>query len=56
MVVENHQGLMDYSAETIVVAGGRVALKITGDTLELRAMTAEALLITGNVFRIEFVY
>ena len=56
VVVENHQGLMDYSPESIVVAGGRVTLKIIGDALELRAMTAEALLITGHVFQVEFVY
>jgi len=56
VVVENHQGLMDYSSETIVVAGGKVTLRIVGDGLELRAMTAEALLISGHVFRVEFVY
>lgn len=55
-IVENHQGLMDYSPQCIVVAGGKVILKIMGDALELRAMTAEALLITGDVFRVEFVY
>jgi sporulation protein YqfC len=43
VMVENHQGLMDYSPERIVVAGGRVILKIVGEALELRAMTAEAL-------------
>ena len=56
LVVENHQGLLDYAAELIVVAGGRVTLKIIGNGLELRAMNAEALLITGDVFQIEFVY
>ena len=56
VMVENHQGLMDYSDQLIVVAGGRVTLKIIGDGLELRAMTAEALLITGNVFSVEFIY
>ena len=56
VVVENHQGLMDYSDQLIVVAGGPVTLKMIGDGLELRAMTAEALLITGNVFSVEFVY
>lgn len=56
VMVENHQGLMDYSSELIVVAGGRVTIKLIGDGLELRAMNAEALLITGNVFHIEFVY
>ena len=56
VMVENHQGLMDYSGELIVVAGGKVSIKIIGDALELRAMTAEALLITGEVFHLEFIY
>ena len=56
VVVENHQGLMDYSPECIVVTGGKVTLRIIGDALELRAMSAEALLISGNVFRVEFAY
>jgi len=56
IIVENHQGLMDYTPQCIVVAGGKVTLKLLGNALELRAMTAEALLITGDIFNVEFIY
>lgn len=56
VVVENHKGLMDYGTEQVLVAGGRQSVKISGANLELRAMTAEALLVTGEIFQIEFIY
>ena len=55
IVVENHKGLMDYAEHAILVAGGRVTLKILGNQLELRAMNAQELLITGEIFNIEFI-
>jgi len=56
VVVENHKGLMDYGPNAIIVSGGRVTLKLLGDNLELRAMNAQELLITGDIFNLEFVY
>ena len=56
IMVENHKGLVDYGAEEIAVAGMRMVLKIIGSDLELRAMNTEALLITGDIFRVELVY
>ena len=56
LLVENHKGLLDYGEATIVIAGGKVTVKVIGDGLRLRAMTAEALLITGSVFTVEFIY
>ena len=56
VMVENHKGLMDYASEQIVVAGGKVTIKIIGSDLELRAMNADALLISGDVFNVEFIY
>ena len=55
VVVENHKGLMDYNENSIVVAGGRVEVRILGNDLELRAMNADELLITGDVFNVEFI-
>jgi len=56
VVVENHKGLLDYSENAIIVNGGRVTVHILGDKLELRAMNALELLVTGTVFNIEFTY
>jgi len=55
VVVENHKGLMDYGENSIVIAGGRVEVRIVGTELELRAMNADELLITGDVFSVEFI-
>ena len=56
VMVENHQGLLDYGETAIVIAGGRVKVKVQGDGLKLCAMNTEALLITGSVFGVEFIY
>ena len=56
VVVENHKGLMDYGPNAILIAGGKVTLKLLGDNLELRAMNAQELLISGDVFQVEFIY
>jgi len=56
VLVDNHKGLLDYGREEIAVAGKRVAIKIIGANLELRAMNTEALLVTGDIFRVELVY
>ena len=56
VLVENHKGITEYGTEEIAVAGKKMTLKIIGADLELRAMNINALLITGNIFRLEFVY
>ncbi|MCL2843647.1 MAG: sporulation protein [Oscillospiraceae bacterium] len=56
LLVEHHRGLLDYGDAAIVIAGGNVTVRVVGDGLRLRAMTAEALLITGSVFGVEFIY
>ncbi len=54
VLVENHKGLLGYGRELIDVNGGRVLLRIRGEELELRAMDREALIVTGNIFSVEF--
>jgi len=56
IVVENHKGLLEYGENEIDVNVGRTILKIKGEDLELRAMNADELMVTGTVFGIEFVY
>ena len=56
LLVEHHRGLLDYGDTAIVIAGGKVTVRVTGDGLRLHAMTAEAILITGSVFGVEFIY
>ena len=50
--VENHKGILAYGREEIHVSGGVFLIKITGEELELRAMTGLELLITGRITQI----
>ena len=56
VLVENHKGLLDYGTEEIRIAGKRLTVLVAGDGLKLCAMNPRALLITGDVFRVELVY
>lgn len=47
--MENHRGILAYGPEEILVSGGRLVLRVKGSGLELKAMTAEELLITGVI-------
>lgn len=51
--MSNHRGILAYGTEEILVSGGRLIVKIKGEDLVLRAMTAEELLITGTVLSVE---
>ena len=51
--VENHRGILAYGTEEIHVSGGAFVIQITGQGLELRAMTGLELLITGRIAGIQ---
>ncbi|MPM79834.1 hypothetical protein SDC9_126876 [bioreactor metagenome] len=51
--MENHKGILAYGREEIHVSGGRLIVRITGTELELRAMNAGELLITGHICTVE---
>lgn len=50
--VENHRGLLGYSAERVEV-GGRVRVCITGSQLQLRVMGSDAVVVTGEIIGVE---
>ena len=50
--LENHKGILAYGSEEIHVSTGVFLVKITGQGLELRAMTGLELLITGVIRQI----
>lgn len=50
--VENHKGILAYGREEIHISGGIYLIKISGQGLELRAMTGVELLITGKISQI----
>ena len=51
--MENHKGILAYGTEEIHVSGGKLVVKVRGDGLELRAMNASELLITGTSLGVE---
>ena len=48
--IENHKGLLTYSEELVEVSG-KGCNKISGSSLDIRAMTADLLIISGKSLR-----
>lgn len=51
--MENHRGILDYGSEEIHISGGKLAVRVVGEDLELRAMNSNELLITGRIRGVE---
>ena len=51
--MENHKGILAYGREEILVSGGKLIVRVKGEGLELKAMNASELLITGTVASVE---
>jgi len=51
--MENHRGILAYGEEEILVSGGGMVLRVVGSGLELKAMTAGELRITGTISALE---
>ena len=52
--MENHKGILAYGSEEILISGGKLILKVRGADLELKAMNASELCITGTLTSVEF--
>ena len=51
--MENHRGILAYGPEEILISGGKLIIKVRGTNLELKAMNAGELLITGTLLSVE---
>ena len=51
--MENDKGILAYGSEEIHISGGKMVFKVRGADLELKAMNASELLITGEIAGIE---
>lgn len=51
--MENHRGILSYGDQEISVSGGRVLVRIRGEKLEICAMSANSLLVTGTIKTVE---
>jgi len=53
ILAENHRGLLEYSDECIVLAGGRLRVRIKGQGLHLLAMDGCSMVIKGKVLGVD---
>ena len=53
-LIEGQRGILEYTAERIVVSFGREKLSLMGDGLRLSAMNAGELLIHGRIRSVEW--
>ena len=51
--MENHKGILSCGEEEIHVSGGAYLVKVSGEGLEVRAMTGIELLVTGKIHSVE---
>ena len=51
--LSGHRGVISYSTEEVAVAGGSLTVHITGTELQLAAMTAGELRLTGFIKQVE---
>lgn len=54
VLIENHRGILSFSADRIEVAGGRERLCVLGSELEVSAMNRTELLISGAIHGVEW--
>jgi sporulation protein YqfC len=54
--LSNHKGVMEYEADCIAINGGRVIVRVRGEGMEIKSMSAGDMLIEGTIFGIEFAY
>ena len=50
-----HKGILAYGPEEIHISAGKLVVRVSGENLELSAMTPTDLLITGTLHGVEFV-
>lgn len=56
LFMENHRGILAYDSREIDISVGSMTVKVRGEGLELRAMNAYELRISGNISGVEFEY
>ena len=52
--IENYKGILEYGEETVRVGTAAGALRLTGRGLCIKQLSAECLVVTGRVEKLEF--
>lgn len=51
--MENHKGILSCGEEEVHISGGIYLVKVSGEGLEVRAMTGYEVLVTGRIRSVE---
>jgi YabP family. len=54
IMIDQHKGLIEYSPTEISVNSSNGIIRIRGDGMEIRAMTASQLIVSGLLFGVDF--
>lgn len=54
VTIENYKGILEYGAETVRIGTTAGVLRLTGKTLHLKQLSAECMVVTGSVEKMEF--
>lgn len=55
VLIENHEGILEYGSETMRVKCGGMVVKISGEGMELRNLSLTDLAVTGRIISVEMV-
>ena len=51
--VSGHKGLLDFSSETVLIKTHKKKIKIFGENLFIKEISADELYVCGNIFGVE---
>lgn len=54
VTIENYKGILEYSEETVRIGTAAGILRLTGQGLCLKQLSAECMVVTGRVEKMEF--
>ncbi len=55
MMIENYKGVMEYNSTRVRVNTGLGVIKITGTGLQIREVTSEDIILSGEIHALEFI-
>lgn len=55
LTIENYKGIIEYDENLIRINTNSHMIKITGNMLEIKVITAEEMLIVGDILTIEYI-
>ena len=54
LIIENYKGIIEYDGNRIRINTGSGIIKITGDSMTIKEITSEDILVSGNISSFEF--